>query len=74
MGVIKNIIINQLWTLVYEEETKIIHLNQYFEYADMGTIHKVIFFETEEEMNNKIKELNLLTLEEYIEKNGDLNG
>ena len=74
MGIIKNIIINQLWTLVYEEETKIIHLNQYFDYADMGTIHKVIFFDNEDEMNEKIIELQLLTLEEYIEKNGVLNG
>jgi hypothetical protein len=74
MSVIKNIIINQLWTLVYEEETKIIHLKQYFEYADMGTIHKIIFFDNEDDMNDKIKELNILTLEEYIEKNEYLNG
>jgi hypothetical protein len=68
MKTIKKIIINELWTLVYEEETKIIHINKYFDYADMGTIHKVVFFDSEEDMNIKIKELNLQTLEEYVKK------
>jgi hypothetical protein len=69
MITIKNILVHQLWTLVYEEKTKIIHLKEYFEYNNLGTKHKVMFFDNEEEMNEKIKELNLITLNEYLKLN-----
>jgi hypothetical protein len=69
MAKIKNIIVYDVWVLVWEEDTKIIKMNKFIDNGSIGTTQKVFIGETKQDIEDKIKELGLLTLKEYKKLN-----